>query len=79
MEYFLTTNRGVPFHFGKPTDGELMARIHANRNQELFHTHPGHQRPDLWAQTEEEHQLLRERLECLALRLDERLHWEDNI
>ncbi len=49
MEYFLATNRGAPFHFGKPTDGELMARVHANRNQELFRTHPGHRRPDLRA------------------------------
>ncbi len=42
MEYYLTTNRGAPFHFGEPTNRELMARIHANRNRELFHTHPGH-------------------------------------
>ncbi len=25
MEYFLATNRGAPFHFGHPTNGELMA------------------------------------------------------
>ncbi len=54
MEYFLATNRGAPFHFGEPTVGELTARVHANRNRELFRTHPGHRRPDLWARTEEE-------------------------
>ncbi len=79
MEYFLATNRGAPFHFGHPTDGELMARIHANRNREIFRSHPGQRRPDLWARTEEEHRLLRERLEYLALQLNERLHREDNL
>ncbi len=78
MEYFLATNRGAPFHFGQPTDGEIMARVHANRNQEIFRTHPGRRRPDLRAQTEEERQLLHKQLERLALQLDERLHREDN-
>ncbi len=55
MEYYLATNRGAPFHFGEPTNGEIMARVHANRNQELFRTHPGHRHPDLRARTEEEY------------------------
>ncbi len=67
MDYFLATNRGALFHFGQPTDGELMARVHANQNRELYRTHPGQQCPDLRAQTEEEHRLLRERLGFLAL------------
>ncbi len=49
MEYYLATNRGAPFHFGHPTNGELMARVHANLNRELFRTHPGHRHLDLWA------------------------------
>ncbi len=79
MDYYLATSRGAPFHFGQLTNGELMARVHANRNRELYHTHPGRRCPDLRARTEEEHRLLRKRLECLALRLDERLHREDNL
>ncbi len=78
MEYFLAINRGALFHFRHPTDGELMARIHANRNWELFRPHPGHRRPDLRAGTEEEERLLREQLERLALQLNERLWGEDN-
>ncbi len=78
MEYYLATNRGALFHFGHPTDRELMAQIHANRNWELFRTHPGHRRHNLRAQTGEEHRLLCDQLESLALRLDERLHQEDN-
>ncbi len=31
----------------KPTNGELMARVHTNCNRELFCTHPSHRRPDL--------------------------------
>ncbi len=49
MDYFLATSRGAPFHFEQPTNGELMARIHANRNREVFRTHPGQRRPDLRA------------------------------
>ncbi len=60
MDYFLAMSRGAPFHFGQPTDGELMARVHANQNRELYRTHPSRRRPDLWARTEEEHRLLRE-------------------
>ncbi len=67
MAYYLATNRGAPFHFSHPTDGELTARVHANRNQELFHTHPGQRRPDLRVRTEEEHRLLCEQLESIAL------------
>ncbi len=78
MEYYLTTNWGSPFHFGTPTNREIMARVHTNRNQELYRTHPGHRRPDLRAQTEEEEQLLREQLERLTLQYDERLWREDN-
>ncbi len=78
MDYFLATSRGAPFHFGTPTDGELMARVHANRNREIYRSHPGRRRPDLWAQTEEEHRILRGRLISLTRRLDERLHREDN-
>ncbi len=74
MAYYLVINRGAPFHFGHPTDGKLMARVHANCNRELFRTHPGQQRPDLRARTEREDQLLQEQLEHLALRLDECLH-----
>ncbi len=79
MEYFLTANKGAPFHFGEPTDTELVARVYANRNRELFRTHPGHRCPDLRARTEEEQRLLREWLNYFTLRLDERLHREDNI
>ncbi len=78
MEYFLTTSRGAPFHFGHLTNGEIMARVHANRNRELYGPHPGHRRPDLWARTQEEESLLRGQLEILTLRLDERLWREDN-
>ena len=49
MEYYLATNRGALFAFGEPTSRELMARVHANRNRELFRTHPGQRCPDLWA------------------------------
>ncbi len=78
MEYYLATNRGAPFHFGAPTNGEIMARVHANQNRELYGPHPGHQCPDLRARTNEEEQLLRGQLEHLALQLDERLWREDN-
>ncbi len=78
MDYFLATSRGAPFHFSTPTDRELMARVHTNRNRELYRSHPGCRRPDLQARTEEEHRLLRDRLVSLAWRLDERLHREDN-
>ncbi len=78
MEYFLATNRGSPFHFGNPTNGEIMARVHANRNWELYPPHPGHRHPDLWARTQEEESLLQGQLEILALQLDERLWREDN-
>ncbi len=78
MEYFLATNRGAPFHFSAPTDGELMARVYTTRNRELYCSHPGRRCPDLQARTEEEHRVLWNRLASLAWRLDERLHWEDN-
>ncbi len=73
MEYFLATNRRSPFHFGHPTNGELMARIHANRHRQLYPPHPGTRRPDLRARTREEESLLRGQLEILAVQLDERL------
>ncbi len=78
MEYYLATNRGAPFHFGTPTNGEIMARVHANRNWELYGPHPGHQRPDLRTRTEEEERPLHEQLDRLALQLDKRLWREGN-
>ncbi len=76
MEYFLATNRGVPFHFGSPTNGEIMARIHANRDRRLYPPHPGARRPDLRPRTQEEESLLRGQLEILTIQLDERLERE---
>ncbi len=78
MEYFLATNRGAPFHFGSPTNGEIMARAHANRNRELYATHPGARRPDLRARTREEEALLRGQLEILVVQLDERIERESD-
>ncbi len=78
MEYYLAVNRGAPFHFGHPTDSDLMARVHANRNRELFPTHPSCRRLDLRARTDEEERLLQEQLKSIALRLDECLWREDN-
>ncbi len=78
MAYYLATNRGAPFHFGNPTDSDIAARAYANRNRELFRTHPGHRCTDLQAQTEEDERLLHEQLESIALRLNEHLHREDN-
>ncbi len=49
MEYYLATTRGALFHFGEPTNGELMARVYANCHRELFRTHPGRRCPDLRA------------------------------
>ncbi len=40
MAYYLATHRGAPFHFGEPSSAELVARAYANRNRELFRTHP---------------------------------------
>ncbi len=67
MAYYLATHRGVPFHFGEPSDSELMARAYANRNRELFRTHPGQRRPDLRERTQEEESILQGQLEILAL------------
>ncbi len=78
MAYYLAVNRGAPFHFGEPSSAEIVARAYANRNREIFRTHPGQRRPDLWERTQEEESILRGQLEILALRLDERLWREDN-
>ncbi len=75
MAYYLAVNRGLLFHFGEPLSSEIVARAYTNHNREIFRTHPGHRRPDLRAQTEEEEHLLREQL---ALQLDERLWAEGN-
>ncbi len=53
--------------------------VHANHNRELYCSHPGSRRPDLQAQTEEEHRILQGRLTSLTRRLDERLHREDQL
>ncbi len=58
MDYFLAVNRGAPFHFGEPTNGEIMARVHANRDRSIFRPHPGHRRPDLRERTQEEESIL---------------------